>query len=141
MELKEFIKGTITSIVEATSELQDEFESQSVLINPPSAQSGGNVFQVGSENYTLRRVKEVDFDVAVTTSDESSKGAKAGIKVFSAEIGGSGKKSKGTENVSRVRFSIPLALKPTKEEGENIKLKAKKSSEKIPIIKNDLSFR
>jgi hypothetical protein len=133
MELKEFIKGTIASIVEATSELQNEFEAEGILINPPSAQSGSDVYQPGSKNYTFRRVKDIEFDVAVTTSDETAQSAKAGIKVFAAELGGTGKKLKGTENVSRVRFSIPLTLKPTKEEIKNLEKKSEHDAESISI--------
>ena len=40
LDLKEFIKATISAIAEATSELQEEFGKDGILINPPSAQSG-----------------------------------------------------------------------------------------------------
>jgi len=36
MDLKEFIKETITSIAEATSELQAELDAIGIIINPPT---------------------------------------------------------------------------------------------------------
>jgi hypothetical protein len=51
----------------------------------------------------------VEFDVAVTESDKTSAGGKAGIKVLSAvEIGGEGSKAWERSTVSRIKFSIPI---------------------------------
>jgi hypothetical protein len=120
MNLKEFIKETISAIVDATSELQNDFELQDVLINPPTAQSGSEVFQVGSGNYTMRRVQSIEFDVAVTAATETGASGKAGIKVLSMGIGGSVDHASSSEQVSRVKFKIPLTLKPSKHENLNL---------------------
>lgn len=121
MELKEFISETVSAIADATTELQLKYGPDDIVINPPSAQSGGEVFQKGSHNYTMRRVQNVDFDVAVTVASDATGGAKAGIKVFSAELAAHGGKSQRNENVTRVSFSIPMTLKPSDHEIENTK--------------------
>ena len=128
MDLKEFVKETIAAIADATMELQGEYEDKQVLVNPPAPQSGSDVYQEGSPSYTFRRVRDVEFDVALTVGSETSGGGRAGIKVFSAEIGGSAEKAKTKEQVSRVKFAIPLALRPTGQEAINQALKNKSNT-------------
>ena len=119
MDLKQFIKATISAIAEASSELQDEFASSGIIINPPSALSGSDVYQPGSSNYTFRRVQNVRFDVAVTAASAAVGGGSAGIKVWSAELGGKAEKTSSDERVSRVQFQIPMTFRASDEEGQN----------------------
>lgn len=119
MDLKEFISETVSAIADATTDLQCRYTAEDILINPPSAQSGSDVYQPGSSNYTMRRVQNVSFDVAVTASSETSLEGKAGIRVMSLEIGAKGDKSVSAEQVSRVSFKIPITLKPSSHEAIN----------------------
>jgi hypothetical protein len=134
MELKEFIEEAISAIIDSTTELQKKYADEDIVINPPSAQSGADVFQPRSGNYTMRRVKNVDFDVAVTAATESSKSGGAGIKVVSLNIGGKGAKSASSEQVSRVSFSIPLTLKPSSHEGINMAVATEKRDRPITPV-------
>ncbi len=122
MDLREFVEETIAALVEASMSLQDRYEESEVLINPPAPQSGSGVFHPGSGNYTFRHVRDVEFDVALTVGAETSGGGRAGLKVFSAEIGASGEHARSSEQVSRVKFSIPITLRPTKYEWSNREL-------------------
>lgn len=124
MDLKEFVEQTISALVEASMALQDRYEEDEVLINPPAPQSGSGVFHPGSANYTFRHVRDVEFDVALTVGAETSGGGKAALKIFSAEIGGGGDHARSSEQVSRVKFSIPMTLRPTKYEWTNRELAA-----------------
>lgn len=133
MDLKEFIVQSISAIADATVELQEKYSKQDIVINPPSAQSGGDVFQPGSENYTMRRVQRVEFDVAVTIGDTVEGRAGASIKVWSMEIGGERAKSAQSESVSRVRFAVPMTLKPSAHETSNSHKKAQIVSKKVEI--------
>jgi len=135
MELKEFVVETISAIVDATSELQDKYKD--ALINPPTAKTAPNVYKEGNENYVYRHVKNVEFDVALTVGKEAEGKGKAGIKIFSAEASAGGTVSKTSEQVSRVQFSIPLALSPTDSEEKNMEVREKaiatrKENLKIP---------
>jgi len=120
MDLKEFIEETISAIADATSELQEKYSPDDVLINPPAAQSGSEVYHDGSANYTFRRVQSIEFDVAVTAASEKTGKGKAGIKVLSIELGGEGGKSLTAQQVSRVSSSVPMTLKPSEHETANI---------------------
>jgi hypothetical protein len=117
MDLKEFIKQTISGIVEATSELQQETDC--AVINPPVAPSVPEFYREGSERHTYRRVEAVEFDVAVTAASESGGGGKIGLKILSAEAGVDGKHDRRNEEVSRVKFSISIALPPSFAEDMN----------------------
>ena len=128
MDLKEFISATISAIAEATSELQVKFANDGILVNPPAAQSGADVYQPGSPNYTMRRVQRVVFDVAVTASNEAVGGGSAGIKVWSIEVGAKQEKTSMQEKVSRVQFEIPMTFKPSVHEATNLAVKTAKDA-------------
>ncbi len=135
MDLKEFILETISAITDATSELQKKYSDDDVIINPPSALSGKDVFQTGSSNYTMRRVQNISFDVAVTASSEKAGGGEAGIKVLSIELGADGRKTVSDEQVSRVSFEVPMTLKPSGHEAKNMAKRV--SEEQKPAEAND----
>ncbi|MEX1034408.1 MAG: hypothetical protein WDZ54_00520 [Sneathiella sp.] len=130
MDLKEFIVETISAIADATNELQTSYENDEILVNPPTSQSGENVYLEGSGHYAFRHVRDVDFDVALTASSSLDAKGKAGLKVFSVEVGGGGGASKAQEQVSRVQFSIPIALKPTASEGNNLEIAKRQAAQK-----------
>ncbi len=119
MELKEFITETIGSILDATVELQLEYEEQGIIINPPVSVKERDLYEEGGAAHTYRRVEIVEFDVAVTAASETAGGGKAGLKIFSAEAGVEGKLNKTNEEVSRVKFSIPITLSASTAEVEN----------------------
>lgn len=124
MDLQEFIKATITSIARATHELQSELADIEVLVNPPSLSGKSDIkttYDPTSPQYYHRHLQLVEFDVAVTASEESTKDAEVGVKliqVFSAGVSASD--ATGQENVTRVKFTIPLTLPPHPQEKENL---------------------
>lgn len=122
MELKEFIKTTVTDIVSAVSELQAELAEKGAIVNPslPNPISNGSV-NVGKGNEPIQRLT---FDVALTTTEASSidGGAKGGVAIFSAKVGAGQQSS--SQNVSRLSFAIPVVL-PVAE----VKTAAEKHSE------------
>jgi hypothetical protein len=51
----------------------------------------------------------IEFDVAVTSSESTEKGAAGGIKVLSvASANGEAKRSIDNSSVSRLKFSVPI---------------------------------
>jgi hypothetical protein len=129
MDLKDFIKETVSAIVSATTELQQELALTGAIINPPTSGNTNMTFEKNSAFHTLRKVEIVDFDVAVTAKSETSGEAKAGVSILMVEIGGKADHGKATENASRVRFQIPIVLPPSPEEDENLAAK-KRQDEK-----------
>jgi len=110
MDLKEFITETIVQIQEG---VQDAIERRSSI-----SDAGGAINPVflTPETYAygdkLRQM--VEFDVAITVSDRTTGEGKAGLKVWSLEIGGGASKSAEQSTVSRIKFSIPV-IPPVQE--------------------------
>jgi len=135
MDLKEFIKETIGSIVEASRELQIKYKNEGVVVNPPVSVTERDLFDEGSTRHTYRRVENINFDVAITANTETTGGGKASLKIFSIEAGAQGELSKSNENVSRVNFSIPITLSASSEETTNKNKREREDEETTEELK------
>ena len=107
MELKEFIKGVLRDVTDAVSESQKEL-SNGAVVSPMDTNNDLKAYVMKGDKY--RTVSDIDFDIAVTVSAESDKGGNIGgsIRVLSASLGG--KVAVTNEEVSRVKFSIPIVF-------------------------------
>jgi hypothetical protein len=99
MELKEFVKDAILQLDSAIDEANNQTKRE--------------VRFKSSDN---RRTLE--FDVAVTVEDKSSKGGKAGIKVLGLTAGGGGGKESKNVYVSRVQFGVKISSTTKVEDQE-----------------------
>jgi len=110
MDLKEFITETIVQIQEGVQDAikrRSSTDDAAGAINPVFFKRDHNPY-----NSTLRQM--VEFDVALTVSDKSGREGKAGLKVWSLDLGGGASKSAERSTVSRIKFSIPI-VPPTQE--------------------------
>lgn len=100
MELDEFVKKTILSIVkgvgEASQKIDESFPEKEVVVNSQNKDSWGDY-----------NTQLVDFDIAITASDKLEGSGQAGIKV----IGIQGKQSFENSEATRIKFSIPVGFK------------------------------
>lgn len=119
MDLKDFIKQTIGGIIDATNELQATYEDEGIFVNPPVTFKERDLFEENSPGGRFRRVETIEFDVAVSASSDSTGGGKASLKILSVEAGINGEHRRLSEEVSRVRFSIPLTLPKSSAEDAN----------------------
>ncbi|CAN5464959.1 hypothetical protein BH10PSE19_BH10PSE19_11160 [soil metagenome] len=119
MELKDFIKTVlidlITGVDEAKTELSDQNGS---LICAPLGPAYRTEFDMHIDAMG-RYYQKVEFDVAVTASDESTMQGKAQgkaglIKVLSISADIDGSLKYNNSMVSRVKFHVPVALKCAK---------------------------
>lgn len=107
MELKEFIKETITQIVEGVVEAQSEIAKHGAELNPKRVQFK----EAGQLHYhNSGKPHYVEFDVGLTSTQKS--GSSEGIGVFLGSISLGKKNDDGAEHsaVSRIKFSLPLVL-------------------------------
>ena len=112
MELKDFIKQVLSDIAGGITEAQTENETTAWIV--PTLVIGSNVEKVSTTKGYVP-VRNIDFDVAVTseTNTKSSDGMTGGIKVVEFfHIGGKSQEESSAiqQNVSRVKFSIPMML-------------------------------
>lgn len=115
MELKDFIKQVLSDIAGGITEAQMENETTAWIV--PTRVIGSNVEKVSTTKGYIP-VRNIDFDVAVTseTNTKSSDGMTGGIKVVEFfHIGGKSQEESSAiqQNVSRVKFSIPMMLPST----------------------------
>ncbi len=107
MELKDFIKETITQIVIGVVEAQVEISQHGAEINPKKVQFK----EAGQFNYyNSGKPQYVEFDVGLTSIQKS--GSIEGIGVFLGSISLGKKNDEGAEHtaVSRIKFSLPVVL-------------------------------
>lgn len=109
MELKDFIKGVIFDITNAVKECQQELDNGAIIA--PS-----NIYwsktQVNPEGKGSLTVSDIDFEVSVSVGSSNEVSGK--ITVLSAIVAGGigGGNTTKDENVSKVKFSIPVVLPP-----------------------------
>ena len=106
MDVKEFVRETLTQITQAVAENESTFQNGDANVE---ALKKINMFScVGGW------VTYVDFDIAVTESSSQEGGAKLSI----AGVGGmGGDLSQGTEVASRVKFRVPIQIKDRLQNG------------------------
>ncbi len=97
MKLQEFVSETLKEVIAGVREAQ------------AYARDNGAQISV-SPHRGYRPIKEVEFDVAVTSTDTSETQAGAGVFVAVLGIGAKGKSDTSDSCVSRIRFSVPIAL-------------------------------
>ena len=113
MNLQEFIATTLRQIIDGVIEAQAYGKPKGAYVNKCNLSMLDNSGKVQGTDYRCEVEHAIDFDVAVTVSESSEKGAKAGIKlaVFSANAGGAGLSA--NETVSRIRFKVAMVLPTT----------------------------
>lgn len=115
MELKDFIKETITQIVDGVVEAQAAIAKHGAEINPRKVQFK----EAGQYNYhNSGKPQMVEFNVGLTTIKKA--GSAEGVGVFLGSISLGKKNDEGSEHtaVSRIRFSLPVVL--PSGEGEHL---------------------
>lgn len=104
MDIKDFVKATITSVIDAVNEINSEKKGVTVCPENLTLKGENNCFTSDG-----RLVKNIDFDLCVTDGIESDTGA--GVKISIFKVGVDSKTS--NEAVNRIKFSIPIAFPST----------------------------
>lgn len=131
MNLQNFIKESVVQIAESIVDIQQHFDEKEIdaIINPREFQDNtGSDFSGRYKPYArnketgnsydaqyFRLVDSIEFDVAITVETNSSIDVGGKLKVFGASIGAEGDQSNKHENVSKLKFKIPLVLPHGKE--------------------------
>ena len=114
MELKTFIKETLTQIVEGVKEAQDETKETEGLINPRSDNPIGEEGKFGNShrNYPSgkRPIEGVEFDVKLIVTESADKKEGIGVSVVGIKLGSEGEKSTEASSSSSVKFVVPIVL-------------------------------
>ncbi|WP_147251910.1 hypothetical protein [Thalassospira profundimaris] len=125
LTLKDFVKDTLTEIVDALSEFSAERGDTGASANPPLPDgkdfpaAGILIGEYHSDTNRYDVIMPVAFDVAVTASDNASTKAGGGIKVVSLfKADGSIESGTNATSANRVQFTVPLRLPDTGDNGQ-----------------------
>jgi len=111
MNLREFVKESLVQIVGGVNDAVNELQESGAVVNPRRRAGPPSQMHRGSAT----PIQDIEFDVAVTigSTAETTGGGSFGLQVFS--IGAKSSSGTDSQSVSRIRFSVPLAL-PARDE-------------------------
>lgn len=109
MELKDFIKATITGIVSAVNELNEELKDAGAVVDPHHAKFSGNqtdrmIYSNPQKSMQESLIHDIEFNLTVSEMETTDGKAGVSIKVINAGISS----KTGTESQNMVKFSIPV---------------------------------
>jgi hypothetical protein len=119
MKLQEFVSETLREIIAGVKEAQAYAKDNGAMVNPrmpPITSDFPKPFAITTKRVDgVIAIKEIDFDVAVTSTDSSETQAGAGIFVAGLGLGVKDKSDTVSSSISRIKFSVPMAL-PTQRQ-------------------------
>ena len=113
MNLDTFISETIKSMIKGVKDSQQYARDNGGRINPIRVQgyvkTDYESVYFGKEE-KARPLTNIEFDIAVTTSSQDESELGGSIKVLSIGVGGKGASTNSNETISRIKFTIGIAL-------------------------------
>ncbi|MEK6686370.1 MAG: hypothetical protein AABY99_08265 [Pseudomonadota bacterium] len=110
MKLKDFVAETLKEIVDGVVEAQKYYKEKGGSINSSSitfrTDHGLQIWN--SENG--QPVQQIEFDVAVTTTEGTETKGGIGVFVGPVGLGSQGKSDATNSSSSRIKFSVPILL-------------------------------
>ncbi len=111
MDIKDFIKESLNQIVEGISEANKALKEQGAYIPTRMVVGDGVWVTLDKETNTTRNFMKVDFDLAITITQSDNIKATGGLSIASIfNAGAESEDSNRNEEVSRIKYTIPLAL-------------------------------
>ena len=130
MDLREFVKETLSEIALGVQDAQDTVKASGTRVNPAGIGVGATPDSYLGLLASGETVFVVDFDVAVTASDSAEGGAGAKVQVlglFSGKLGGS--QTTASESTSRIKFKVPLSLRADPESKAELDARRRRDDE------------
>lgn len=115
MDIKDFVKESLMQIADSINEVNMELKEKGTYIPSGDIVGEGVLFSVIKDSKTRHFIK-VEFDLAVTVSQEHGSSGGGGLSIASlANVGIKGEDKEGKEEISRIKFMIPIALPEKKQ--------------------------
>ena len=112
MELKDFVRESLSQIVGGVVEAQQELLNSGVTgeISPSIKTEWGKTdLVIGQSGMPIQNV---EFDIAVIASEKTGTKGTIGVGIPVFKIGAGGETTETTSQTSRLKFSVPVALPP-----------------------------
>lgn len=113
MELKDFIKETISQIAESVNEL-NELMPEKLIVNPETTMGIGKLPNVETSDGYYRNIINVDFDLVLTEENEAGSHGKIGVFASVLSVGGSTEEGSKNKAENKIKFSLPVVM-PSKK--------------------------
>ncbi len=114
MDIKDFIKETLTQIAESINETNQELGNQHSFVATENITTASGMPQNDMYSYKdgiAHLVREIHFDLAITVSDTSAQSGKGSIEVLSLFHAGGSKENQNASIIThKLTFTLPLAL-------------------------------
>jgi hypothetical protein len=109
MEIRDFISNALTQLIDGISNAQEYAQSKGAIINPTD-KFMSDFDKMSRTQQDQKLVHIVEFDVAVTVSENKQLTGGIGLIVPEMSIGYRGTIDNQKNAVSRIQFSIPVIL-------------------------------
>lgn len=110
MDIKDFVKESLIQIAESINEANVDLKDKGTYIPIGGLTGEGVLFSVIKGTETKHFIK-VEFDLAVIVSQERNTSGGGRLAIASlANVGMKSDSSEGKEEISRIKFMIPMAL-------------------------------
>lgn len=110
MDIKDFVKESLKQIADSINEVNMELEEKGTYIPSGDIVGEGVLFSV-IKNSKTRHLVKIEFDLAITVSQEHGTSGGGGLSIASlANVGIKGEEKEGKKEISRIKFMIPMAL-------------------------------
>jgi hypothetical protein len=111
MNVKEFVTETLVQICEGVQDAAKRLENSGAYISPEHVRTSTDRIV---RDDALQTVDDVEFDIAVTATDSTQAGGKAGLSVMGMGFGANAQSDSENSCTSRIRFKVPIALPQAK---------------------------
>lgn len=110
MELKDFVRESLTQIMLGVSEAQRILaeENKGGEISPSISSERGKSNMIFSPSGMP--IQNVDFDVAVTAQEKTGTKGTIGVAISIIKLGAQGESNESNTQNSRIKFSVPITL-------------------------------
>ena len=115
MELDEFISTSLKSIIKSINDTTEFAESNGAIVNPVIMEriedhdQNSSIWRKDGRD-GRRFLTKIDFDVAVSASNEEGNKIGGGLKVQVFNLGASSNETEVNQTTSRIKFSLNVAL-------------------------------
>lgn len=126
MELSTFISESLKSIITGVKEAKDFALKNGAIINPSveNPQSRGSIqFHYIRDIEGAKYVNDIDFDIALTVSNQQNSDIGGKINVYALAIGSTTNETEINKTVSRLKFSVKAILPSTDTSAVDFKFK------------------
>lgn len=113
MELDEFVSITVKSLIKGINDSKGFAEENGAIINPilidNNYDSSTSIWRKDGKD-GRRYLTNIEFDIAVTASNEDATNAGGGLRIQVLNLGLSTANKESNQTISRIKFSLNVAL-------------------------------